>query len=852
MRQVEEALARQVLYGGDLVTNLLEVTHVDEAVLTEALASSMHLPPAPSGALPTLGESARALVSPEMAAEHVFVPIEVRGEELVLAVAEPLPADVKSDRARALGKRLVERAAIAPRIWQAIAQTYGVRPDRRMHRLIARLAGQEFPAALPLAPLMATTAPPPGRGPSEQPSANASSIQPVPGPSSMRPFSGRRVTLKTTVAPAPAGGLEPQPDVLPIVISRPGLLQRPLRPSVRVVHRRRGPLTFEAAREEAEGADERDDLLTLLFDFARQFFEYTALFMVHGDIAEGRDGYGSGANRERVLGIGIPLDLPSLLARAREARIPIVARPPPDGLDAVLLGDLNRPRDAETAIVPLVVRNRAVALLVGDCGDAGIDRAVFRQITEFFGVISKAFERMLVRRKVEGFVVARTRSSGRMDRVHVPSKRPAGATAPTPVAPGRAVLASTAPTDRAGAKPPTGTAPPPVNVASLRKIEGPPIPREDPESAGGPDGSATITHPPGVIVGNVATADTLGFSLPGEGHLDPDIAFDPVADSGLLPPPSIAISVPPHRPPRAHDGAAEDLPSVMLDTDGELHAIVDRIAGGEIDEIGEAELLRQGDRALRLLMAEFPGPTTFQRLQLTTVATPPRPSDCGPILRAVLRQRKLALPYVIERLANPDPEVRGWAAFVLCELPYIEALPPLLECLQDPDTATRTAAAHAVGAIARNCGHQVVDALVRFGQAAGPAERAASMRAMGEARVPIMVPELIDGLNDANEDVNAAAHAALVGMTRQDFGRESKAWVKWWEQNARRHRIEWLIDSLMHRESDIRRAAGDELRLQSRQYLGYACDLPPRERERAQQRYRDWWITEGRVRYLGP
>jgi hypothetical protein len=115
-----------------------------------------------------------------------------------------------------------------------------------------------------------------------------------------------------------------------------------------------------------------------------------------------------------------------------------------------------------------------------------------------------------------------------------------------------------------------------------------------------------------------------------------------------------------------------------------------------------------------------------------------------------------------------------------------------------------------------------------------------------------MVPELIDGLNDANEDVNAAAHAALVGMTRQDFGRESKAWVKWWEQNARRHRIEWLIDSLMHRESDIRRAAGDELRLQSRQYLGYACDLPPRERERAQQRYRDWWITEGRVRYLGP
>src|SRR5271154_4509673 len=135
MRQVEEAMARQVIYGGDLVTNLLEVTHVDEAILTEVLASSMRLPPAPSGALPTLGESARAFVTPELAAEHIMVPIELRGEELVLAVSGPLPADFKGDASQRLGKRVVERAAIPARVWQAIAQTYGIRLDRRIHRL---------------------------------------------------------------------------------------------------------------------------------------------------------------------------------------------------------------------------------------------------------------------------------------------------------------------------------------------------------------------------------------------------------------------------------------------------------------------------------------------------------------------------------------------------------------------------------------------------------------------------------------------------------------------------------------------------------------------------------------------
>jgi hypothetical protein len=61
--------------------------------------------------------------------------------------------------------------------------------------------------------------------------------------------------------------------------------------------------------------------------------------------------------------------------------------------------------------------------------------------------------------------------------------------------------------------------------------------------------------------------------------------------------------------------------------------------------------------------------------------------------------------------------------------------------------------------------------------------------------------------------------------------------------------MEWLIDSLTHEVAEIRRAAGEELRSLSKEYFGYASDLPPRDRERAQQRYRDWWITEGRARF---
>src|SRR5579863_7916379 len=110
MRQVEEALARQVIYGGDLVTNLLEVARVDEAVLTGLLAESMRLPAAPAGELPSPAESIRSLVPQDIAVQRTVAPLGVEGDKLLLAVAEALPADVQEQLGFALGMNIEQRA----------------------------------------------------------------------------------------------------------------------------------------------------------------------------------------------------------------------------------------------------------------------------------------------------------------------------------------------------------------------------------------------------------------------------------------------------------------------------------------------------------------------------------------------------------------------------------------------------------------------------------------------------------------------------------------------------------------------------------------------------------------------
>ncbi len=789
MRQVEEALAHQVIYGSDLVTNLLEVASVDETEVARLFAESVVLEPAPVGELPRAPGRLRTLVPPEMAAQRSIVPIEARGDTLVLAVAEPLPREVEQELAFAFGMHIEQRAALAVRVRQAIASAYELPLERRVQRLVARLSGQPWtPGSMP-APLGA--------------------IPEVP----------RMPMLPSLTATLPhQSSLPPQPA--PAAAERsPVLLRRDSVASGRPGRRRRGPLTLEEASLLAGEESERDALLDLFFDFSRQFFDYSALFLVHGEVAEGREAFGSGATRDHVQTVGIPLDVPSMMREARDGRAPIVGKPPAGGLDAELRTDLLRPLSAEIAVVPLVVRTRAVALLLGDCEGAGIDREAIGQVTKLCAVVATGFERMIARRKLEGFGAGNPESApGRVDGAMMTRKRP-------PFRPSR-------PQQSAFNTLSSGPPPPSANIASVRPIAGPPISREEPLTPPAP----RPDPPPAAPIRSARPAR----SMPPEAPCAPvrSVAPErPRAPIRSVPPPR---SVPPGR-------SSPPLPSVPPDYD--LAPLVDRVLAGEATELDEASLLRQGDMAMRLVMAHFPGPLTFPRTRAATLPSPPRPSECGPLLRFVARARKAALPFVIERIDDSDPEIRGWATYLACELPYAELIPRLVPRLRDTDAVTRASAAHALAAIARIFRDEVRATLLALVRGPDPEQRSSAMPVVAVLRDATLVPELVRALGDGDEWVVAAAHAALVHVARQDFGPGAWPWVRWWEENRGRHRVEWLIDALTHDRLDIRRAAGEELRTLAREYFGYASDLPTLDRQRVQQRYRDWWSVEGRTRF---
>jgi hypothetical protein len=366
MQEVEEALARQSAYGGDLLTNLLEIHSLSEQRVAVALSESFGLESAPIGELPRPSDHVRRLVPADVAQRYACHPLEEHSGTLVLAVSEPLPAEVESDLGFALGVNIVQRVAPLVRVRQAIARDYALPLDPRVGRALARLEGRAEPSQ------------------SWRPEAEA---RPAERPATLAPAPPAIASAPETQRPAPG----PSKAEFKALVRA----TRPEPPK----SRRRGPYTAAMAERDLLDAGDRDAVLRAFFDFAEQYFEYAALFAVHADLAEGRDAHGPGASRAKVQAIGVSLDLPSVLATARDSGRHVLVRLGGGGLDAQLAKDLERRSGKQVLLLPIRVRGRTVLILYGDHGERDVDLHAIGDVISFAPLVGSSLERLIVQRK---------------------------------------------------------------------------------------------------------------------------------------------------------------------------------------------------------------------------------------------------------------------------------------------------------------------------------------------------------------------------------------------------------------------------------------------------------------------
>ena len=405
VRDVEEALSRQSLYGGDLITNLLELAAVSEERLGKVLAESYELEPAPTGELAGAPEYVRRLVPADLAQRFALYPLEESDGTLTLAVAEPLPAEMEQDLAFSLGTKIVQKVALLVRVRQAIARDYGSQLDRRSLRVLARLSGRPdpSPSSLPSRPEGSLAPGPPQSAAPMPPTAAPLSASAKPAVAQSAPARSAPPKAAAPRSPLPKSPLpKSAPSIPPRVPRAPALpdFSSLIKPAEAGRQRRLGPFTAAMAERALLEAQTRDDVLRAFFDFAGQFFDYAALFAVHGDLAEGRDASGAGAPRSRIVAVGVPLDLPSAMSRARDATTYELTRLGSGGLDGALAKDLERRPGRLVLFLPVQVRARTVLILYGDHGDRDVELQSVGEVISFAPLVANAFERLILRKRL--------------------------------------------------------------------------------------------------------------------------------------------------------------------------------------------------------------------------------------------------------------------------------------------------------------------------------------------------------------------------------------------------------------------------------------------------------------------
>lgn len=307
----------------------------------------------------------------------------------------------------------------------------------------------------------------------------------------------------------------------------------------------------------------------------------------------------------------------------------------------------------------------------------------------------------------------------------------------------------------------------------------------------------------------------------------------------------------PAPPPTAHQ---DSLPSIIVDLGDEIEQLVAalRHAGPE-DEMVILPLLAVGEAVLPALAREFPGNLWFDRNE--PHARIPAGRDVSPIARTFVAFGLRSVPYLIPLLDSEDTDVRYYATVLASEFLHAGLVQPIGRRLFDSDPGVRSSAYRALSVL-YGCEAEFVQLIERLRASARDGRslqpQVISIEALGRLRDVDSFEFFVSLLDGPDASVIRSAHASLVRLSCQDFGTNKKKWTAWFDKHRNQHRVEWLIDGLMHSDERLRRRASDEIKHLTQEHFGYEPGLSKKEREAAQQKYRLWWDRVGFRMFVEP
>ncbi len=462
-KKMAEAFQRQVIYGGTLDTILLEMDVIDEGTLLDALGRSSSLPIA--GDLPSLERLQAAEVHKWMPAAMTerfrAVPVALDGSLLRVLVIDPPDRKQLDELGYTLSLTIEPIIVPEHRFVQAVELVYGVAVPARFASLAAKLRARATdPNRAKLTPSQPALPVVPARERSIMPEPNAPSpvgervkegtptepqrvppvhltpvviettrkvVTDVPMPGAKpaaAPVSERteeptpRLTTRQPSAPATAMVPEPRAAATSAQRQPQPVAAAPVAavaPSLPSSTNPATPLPIDEARAAIDAAGDRDGIFESLCRGARSRLPFAAVLTVHGDVAAGKLALAATwLDRAALAGVAVPLDKPSPFRAAAVGRAPYLGRLGDDEVGTNALAQLARKPPLPALLMPVVLRDRAVALLYADNDGAEIEGDVIAELSTLVAAAARSFQRLILRAKGGDYAKAPVASGAKL------------------------------------------------------------------------------------------------------------------------------------------------------------------------------------------------------------------------------------------------------------------------------------------------------------------------------------------------------------------------------------------------------------------------------------------------------
>jgi len=363
--QVRDALRQQVVLGGRLGTNLLELGLVDESTLARYL-SKQHRVPALCGDKLQPDAPALKLLSPRAVERLNAVPYRLRDQRLQVLCLDPhddrMLAEVRATTGCALEPIVV--------------------PEYRFNLLLTTIY-KIYRSARGIAVDLSSPPPPTG-----VPLVSAPQ-QVVPGPLSLAEATGTDLmseeafltiyqTKRTRTAELPVltgtlvADAAPTPAVAPVPAAAPSTAE-PDETVLELVEpaappRDESPLDFHNASQLLTRANDRNEVALVVLRYARSIFKRAMLFTVHREWIVGWDAIGVGLDQLSFRKLVLQLNEPSVFATVVQNRAHYLGGLPRERVNVQFLGAAGRQIPKSACVLPVVVGGRVLNIFYGDNG----------------------------------------------------------------------------------------------------------------------------------------------------------------------------------------------------------------------------------------------------------------------------------------------------------------------------------------------------------------------------------------------------------------------------------------------------------------------------------------------------